>query len=564
VVPPHGRADALADFYLADPRVVLVPIEHLTAAGMSAPFAALVRERAGWSTERTALFDAGFALYWQRGTALAARTRTWPAPRRRHVAVVVGEPLAVRPYVQLLNTSAWMVYAADLDPETSHPELLAYLLAAGDWMALTGEVSGTAVRTALWWLERTDAECAAFAAAAERSTRPDADAVRAVAGALGWLRRLHHDPLRPPVVVAQYRRILATGLLVSPALVDEPPRLARAWERTASETLERHRAAHRRSDTTVLRSLETWLGETAPSLLVVDGKRIVWDPERAARTGPLRRRLEGVPAAAIHDVHQDLVTVERVTQAFHAAVVTPDALPAAVPANTMQSGYTYLHRERRMVAYDLAEPGIERLAGPALPYARFMLAARTAHEWAHLADAAGWVPRVVAADAWRTDRDALAELLDAVVRAAPRAVREQTVVDEQALATERPIGAALVRILVSRLPDYRANLVARHLLAPAERETYVRQNVRTLRGEYPPVARWRLLVRYLFEYQYLRPALGMTGIADPLSFFVTSAGFDQDFFATGILDERRFVELAAAVGRLCTSYAVDATRFRVA
>ncbi len=79
-----------------------------------------------------------------------------PAPRRRHVAVVVGDPLAVRPYVQLLNTSAWVIYAADLDPETSHPELLAYLLALGDRMALTGEVSGAAVQSALWWLERTD------------------------------------------------------------------------------------------------------------------------------------------------------------------------------------------------------------------------------------------------------------------------------------------------------------------------------------------------------------------------------------------------------------------------
>jgi hypothetical protein len=466
--------------------------------------------------------------------------------------------------VQLLNTSAWMVYAADIDPEASHPELFAYLLAAGDRMALTGEVSGTPVQTALWWLERTDAECAAFATAAERSTRPDADAVRAVAGALGWLRHLHHDPLRPPALVARYRRIPGTGLLVSPALVEEPPRLAAAWERTASDTLERHRAAHRRSDATEVRSLETWLGETAPSLLVVAGERVVWDPEHAVRTGPLRRMLDAAPAAAIRDVHRELAAVDRVTRAFHAAVVTPDALPAAVPANTMQSGYTYLHRERRLIAYDLAEPGIERLAGPALPYACLMLAARTAHEWAHLADAAGWVPRVATDDAWRTDRTTLAGLLDAVVRDAPHPVREQTAADVQALAKERSPGAALVHILVSRLPDYRANLVARHLLVPAERETYVRQNVRMLRGEYPPAGRWRLLVRYLFEYQYLQPALGMTAIADPLPFFVTSTGFDQDFFATGILDERRFVELAAGVGRLCTSYAVDATRLRFA
>jgi hypothetical protein len=294
------------------------------------------------------------------------------------------------------------------------------------------------------------------------------------------------------------------------------------------------------------------------------GERVVWDPERPTRAGALRRAFEGAPVAAIHDVHRDLTAVDRVTRAFHAAVVIPDALPAAVPANTMQSGYTYLHRERRLVAYDLADPDIERLAGPALPYARLMLAARTAHEWAHLADAAGWVPRVAGDDAWRTDRQTLADLLETVVQDAPRAVREQTAADVRALAEERPLGAALVRILVSRLPDYRANLIARHLLAPAERETYVRQNVRTLRAEYAAAARWRLLVRYLFEYQYLQPALGMTAIEDPLAFFVTSTWFDQDFFATGILDERRFVELAATAARLCTSYAVDATRLRFA
>src|SRR6185503_2053522 len=99
----------LAELYFADPRLVLVPIEHLSATGMSRGFAALVADRRGWSPERIALFDAAFSRYWTRSTALACRTGTWPAPRLRHVAVV-GEPLAVRPYVQLLNTSAWMLY----------------------------------------------------------------------------------------------------------------------------------------------------------------------------------------------------------------------------------------------------------------------------------------------------------------------------------------------------------------------------------------------------------------------------------------------------------------------
>jgi hypothetical protein len=35
---------------------------------------------------------------------------------------------------------------------------------------------------AAWWLERTDEECVAFAAAAARATRPDAAGFRAIAG----------------------------------------------------------------------------------------------------------------------------------------------------------------------------------------------------------------------------------------------------------------------------------------------------------------------------------------------------------------------------------------------
>src|SRR5262249_51560762 len=155
---------AVDDWCFSDPRLVLVPIEHLTATGMSRAFAALVVARAAWPPARVALFDAGFARYWERSASLARPTTAWPPPRRRHVAVV-REPLGVRPYASLLNTSAWLLYDSDVDPARSDPELLACLLAHGDWMAQTGEVAYAALRGAAWWLERSDEECAAFAAA---------------------------------------------------------------------------------------------------------------------------------------------------------------------------------------------------------------------------------------------------------------------------------------------------------------------------------------------------------------------------------------------------------------
>ena len=53
-------------------------------------------------------------------------------------------------------------------------------------------------------------------------------------------------------------------------------------------------------------------------------------------------------------------------------------------------------------------------------------------------------------------------------------------------------------------------------------------------------------------------------MADPLAFFAGSTWFDRDFFAAGVLDAARFVQLAAAVGRLCAGYALDPTHLRFA
>jgi len=186
-----------------------------------------------------------------------------------------------------------------------------------------------------------------------------------------------------------------------------------------------------------------------------------------------------------------------------------------------------------------------------------MLAARTAHEWAHLVDAAGWVPRVVPDEEWRARRDVLGAALKAVVRAAPPAVRSETAADLHALAAEQPLGRALVRVLVSRLPDYRANLIARHLLAPEERETYVRQNVRPLFREYAPEQLWRRLTRLLYEAQYLR----FSAIADPRSYLLDTTWLRDDFLATRILREEDLDLLLSAAAALCQCHDVDGSRF---
>jgi hypothetical protein len=549
---------SLPEISFSDPRLVLVPIEALSETGVSAAFATLAAPH-GFDAPRRALFDAGFARYFARAEDLGRRTRTWPMPRLRHVAIV-AEPLGVRPYVQLLNTSAWTLHACDLDPRASHPELVAYLLVLGDRMAVSGEVASAPLHCAAYWLERTPEELDAFTAAAAASARPDAALLRAVAAALPWLRELRHETLRPPIVGAPHRAVPGTGLLVPRALEAHPPAFVEECAAAARSALGAFQVAWRRSDRRVVDDLTGWLAATVPRLLVTAQRgRIVWDADTPARVNALVRELRDADAVAVKAVAEDLRVVDRCSRAFHATLAAPEALPAPDPT-TEQAGYAYLHTGRRLVAYGLHAPGMERLRSPALPFARAMLAARTMHEWAHLAVDAGWVRRSVDADGWRERVAALAAAFDAVVAGAPTAVRAATADDVARLTADgSSVGAALAAVVEGRMPDYEANLVAMPLLAPLEREVYVRHNVRTLRLEYPPGRLWPMLARYLYEYQYL----GFSGTTGRGTYFTRSTWFDDDFFRTGILGEATFHDLAARVAALCASYAVDETRIHL-
>jgi hypothetical protein len=537
---------------------------------MDAAFAQLVQERRGWGAPRVDLFNSGFARYWERSTELARRTSTWTPPRLRHVAVV-GEPLAVPPFVQLLNTSAWLLYDCDLDPESSDPELLAYLLVHGDRLAASGEVTLAAVHTAAYWFAREPRERAAFAAAAGRSRRPDGEAFRLLADALDWLGALHHETLRPAQTGAACRAIPGTGLRVPRKLEHQPDELVERWAAIARKAVLDYRGRWRATDAGASQELCAWLRDEAPPLLVTGrGGEILWEPRFPDRLGRLRSELKVGSGAAIRDVAADLRTVERHTRSFAAALVDPSALPRT-SRSLEERGYAYLHPARGLIAYNLHEPGIDRLVGPALPFARAMLGARTLHEWAHLAVEAGWVPQVSGDERFVELCSAFAGELDRTIRDAPAAARERGADDLLDLARRGSHdrgsasraagggpGTALVEIFLGRLSDYRANLLACRLMTFGERETYVRHNIRTLRGELPPSRLWRMLIRYLYEYQYL----GFSAVRDPYSFFVHGTWFDVDFLATAILDEQRFHRLAAAAQRICASFAPDAARFR--
>jgi hypothetical protein len=282
----------------------------------------------------------------------------------------------------------------------------------------------------------------------------------------------------------------------------------------------------------------------------------VWDPAHPERLGALRAALKRGDAAGVGAVRGDLRLVARHTRAFHAALVDPATLPRPA-ADTEHAGYSYLHRERGLIAYDLDEPGMERLLGPDLPYARPMLGARTVHEWAHLAVDAGWVPCVVGEREQRARRAALGEALVQVIAGMSPALRALTSADLAALAGDGAPGDALTRLFLARISDWQANVLAQRFLDRTEIETYVRHNVRTLRFLYPPSQLLRMLVRYLFELQYLSFSL----VTDARTYLARSTWFDVDFFGTGLLDAKAFDALAERAAAVCACYAVDESRF---
>jgi hypothetical protein len=234
-------------------------------------------------------------------------------------------------------------------------------------------------------------------------------------------------------------------------------------------------------------------------------------------------------------------------------------LPAPGPAID-QHGLTYIHRERKLVAYNLAEPLMQRLREPSVPFERWMLAARTIHEWGHLAVDAGWIDvsptRRAEFAAVQTE---LALLFEELVTRAPTALRQHAAPALAELArASGGVGRALVAQCLARMSDWQANLLAQRFLLPEERETYVRNNVRPLLGELDSRHLFQALARYAFEYQYLcfDPA------RDARRYFLACTWFAEQFLARGVLDQERLERLLDTVGRLCRCHVVDETAFR--
>lgn len=558
----------LARVVLGHPDVVVVPAESLRGGPddlhLDDAVSTLLRDEGGLGAAWIDRLLAATALRWRRIARLAALApRTWFPPRLADL-VVVRAGRRVRPYYQPLPRASWLVHEGDFDPGRAPVELGAYALCFAERVGLVGDAATAYVADLAWWLSLDDEQSAELVRGVSTSDRPDAGVLRLVADAQPWLRTLHDVGVRPPPPgAADLARVPGTDLLVPPHLARDVAALLGAIRRATAETAAAHvrpagapakpgkRAAH-------AERVLAWLRETKPRLLVTGARgEVLWDPASPNHVGPVRAALAPIDARAADSLILDLAIVDARSRRFVDRLVDPSALPSHTGAIDPDGG-VWIDPRRRLIAVSLVQPGLSVVDEAAPPLHRWLLAARTAHEWAHLLEDGGGVAIPAAREdeheaAMRDVREAFA----AILAATTPVLREVAAHEAKLLEPEADDGpeAILTRSVFRRIGDYRANLVAREILEPEEVWAYARVNARThaLEGLGP----FAQLARHAIEVHYL----ALAGCPDPPDLLFRTTFFADHFVAAGVLDARAARALFAATGRALACWEIDRTRF---
>src|SRR5690606_20241374 len=129
-----------------------------------------------------------------------------------------------------------------------------------------------------------------------------------------------------------------------------------------------------------------------------------------------------------------------------------------------------------------------------------------------------------------------------LTRDAPPALREQAHKELAGLgAADRDPGEAWAEWILTRMPDYLTNLLAREYLSDEEMEAYARVNVYSHAQDEPGI--YRQLVRYAYELTYL----GFTRVDDPVRYLADSTWFRELYVASGAITLERMEALHRAV-----------------
>lgn len=559
---------ALDTFCFDHDGMFLVPAEHLLDRKISDAFAARLVDKGLATPAWIAAFDAALALAHARARVLFVGAPETSPPARVNNVCVVTDPTRVRPYVEPFRGMSWLVYASDFAAGSDEAENVAFgafAFTLAEQISATRAPAQAFVNAAAHLIVAPNEEIAAFERAARTTPRPDAYAFRKLADGLATVRAIFHEPLRRPVIATGTRLVRLEGTRYSlfegdvprfmdiAAAFDEGVRRA---ERTFSNRAQQKERG-RPSDV-----VTSWLAEARPRLRVVDAKGdTLWSPDEATKTGAVRAALRDATAAGAASIKADLEVVAARTERFVATVVDFDALPPS-DSDLDQGNGIYLVAGANVLAYATAQPGFDAAREPAPPFHRWLVGARAAHEWAHLAEDNHLVR--IPAGAQVAFTDARAALDEAFARIVGRSeLTLELARQEMGLGgrAAHDVGCALGELSLKRTGDYLANLLARHYLPPHEMEAYVRVNVRSYRkaGLGPFVQ----LARHVYELQYLDLSFARTSAPDPRAYFMATTHFGELFVAPDLVSEDAFFDLSAKLAAVYAHFEIDRAAIRV-
>jgi hypothetical protein len=558
---PEERGGARAaplNYFFSQHGLFVIPVEAWSEQGLDGDFRQAIIDRQALSEDGLKLLEAAWALYWKRTAGLnKSAPEYWFPPRVQHLCLV-SRPAELRPYFQPFNRSSWLLYVSDFEPETSNVEFAAYQIVHAERMMLLRQIAPVLYHNLSYFLLLNERQLESFCEGCLLTPRPDAAGFRALARLLPKLRQCGHESLRAREDnLDRVSRCPDTGLIVPHRLRPVLAELQHTWTESAQAVIERYRAFHTRKTPGGGEVVE-WLHNHQPPLLVTGaGQNVLWKP--GSDSGPVQTALSGASKSGAERILRDLAVVEDRSGRFLNSLTAREEL--AQPATFMTpGGLSYIHRDLRLIAYDIGPGRNEsRLWEASPPYERWMLAARTAHEWGHLAAESGWV-RIPPqrAEEHRRHLARLADLFERIHHQAPSQIKDRLAGETARLeATAGSVSRALLEAMQLRIEDYMANLVARKFLSADEMDTYVRNNVYSHRPDFKAGKVYLQLIRLAYEFQYL----GLARIDDPMDWFLKSTGFTDQFISSGLIRAGDFETLTDTVAAICGCFEIDHSKF---
>ncbi len=542
---------ALRRFALAHPNIVVIPAESLDEHGLEPKFAELLIAEGRLSAEQIDCLERGAAMYWERCRDLFARApASWFPPRQANL-LIISEQRGIFPYMEPFIGTSSLLYASDLN---THPEYVAYLLVHVDRLALLPSVRAALVCNLSYWFDRDDASRSAFASAAARAKRPDAQCFTALANAFDWIDQLLHIPLREPQrdPTEPYLSVEGADLYVPKRLQPQVTALCDAGDDAVRNAVQVTAPIVVSARSPTVDALCDWLQQTRAHVIVVaHDSTTVWSPEMKDPRW-MRRALVNADDAAVASLHDDLRTIDQRSRQFLERVTDVDMLPKSYGVLEFEGG-TYIDPARRAVIHKLKQEAFDCVAAPAPFFFRMFLGARVMHEWGHLAHAAKFLR--VAEENRVAYKEARAELGDCFVKtiaAMPDKVCSRDAETAGLALGSKELPAVLARKTLGRVGDYLSNLMCSKLLPGEEMQMYVRTNVRPRFDERLGLV--SELARYTYEVQYL-------AFADlPRSYFFNTSRFVDYFINSGIISEENTNALFDAAGRVLACYSIDESK----